>query len=261
MSAAETILSPEAIMRRAAKASATKLAKRITKTCKHCGKEWKEKPSHAWRKYCSRACMSADYTTTANFPCPDCGKEIIRQPYKAKHRCHECAMKRHSAYLIGKGHNPYVFETQASREKRLAAIRSDANRQRLSELFKDKPKTAECHKKFSARHARAVECFFRDPRNVTHYCRNICKFVNDNKHLFNEEDTIQKIHGGKPSKSYVCNATQGLSRIQRGENGSWKGWLVVSNREGRERFDLIGRNWHETEPANDKRTDGGTKKL
>ena len=68
--------------------------------------------------------------------------------------------------------------------------------------------------------------------------------------IFAEEDVVQKIHGGKPTKSYNCNATHGLSTLHTGFRMTWKGWTVVSNREGRERFDLIGRNWHETEPAN-----------
>ena len=241
----------------AEKVRATKLAKRVKVTCKRCGKDWMEKPSHSWRQYCSRTCMKAAYTKTANFPCPDCGKQMIRQPHLAKVRCHECAGKWTSAYLTGKGHNPYVFETTESRKKRLAAIGSEENRKRLSELFKDKPKIADCHKKFSARHACAVECFFRDPRNVIHYAKNICRFVHENQHLFNPEDVVQKIHGGKPSKSYVCNATQGLSRLYRGANETWKGWALVSNREGRERYDLIGRNWNETEPANDELTHSG----
>jgi hypothetical protein len=237
--------SPEVSKAAAQKASETKLSKRITKVCKHCGKEWREKPSHAWRVYCSRDCMAAGTSTSGNFPCPDCGIPIHRQPHLAKHRCMECARKRLGEQMVARGHNPYAFETAESMAKRMAALQSDEARKRTSETFKDKHPQSPLLKKFSPQHVKAVECFFRSPKNLVYYCRNISRFVHENKHLFNPEDTIQKVHGGKPSKSYVCNAVQGLSRIYRGVNGSWKGWTVVGDREGRERFDLLGRNFEQ----------------
>lgn len=240
----------EAIMRRAAKASATKLAKRITKSCKHCGKEWKEKPSHAWRQYCSRACMKVGQTKARDFPCPRCGVMVFRKQSEAHRLCPDCVKQNLSERNKRTGLNPYSVENEASKAKRLAWMASEENRKRVSAIFKDKHPQSPLLKKYSPNHVKAVECFFRDPRNVVHYCRNICRFVHENQHLFNPEDVIQKIHGGKPSKSYVCNATQGLSQVSRGHRMTWKGWAVVSNREGRERFDLIGRNWQEAEPAN-----------
>ncbi len=240
-------LAREAIMRRAAKASATKLAKRILKICKRCGTEWMEKPSHAWRQYCSRPCMSAGFTTTANFPCPDCGKSIIRRPCFAKRRCLECGHKRASELMISRGHTPMRFATVESEGVRRKIFSSAEYSAMVSKRFKGIPKTHERHRRFSRNHVRAVECFFKAPNNVVHYCRNISRFVHENQHLFNPADVIQKTHGGKPSRSYVCNATQGLARISRGANTTWKGWLLVSNRDGRERFDLIGKNFV-TEP-------------
>ena len=79
------MISPEAAKLRGEKSAATKLAKRITKTCKSCGKQWLEKPSHAGRrKFCSRNCMAKGLSNTKNYPCPDCGVEIIRQAHDAK---------------------------------------------------------------------------------------------------------------------------------------------------------------------------------
>jgi len=239
----------EAILRRAAKASATKLAKRILKTCKHCGKEWREKPSHVRRVYCSRACANAGLSRAGEFPCPRCGALVFRKRCDAHRLCPACVPLNLSERNKRIGLNPYSVESETSKAKRLAWLKSEANRKRVSAMFKDKHPQHPKRKQFSPLHSKAVECFFRDPQNVIHYCRNICRFVHENPNLFNPEDVIQKIHGGKPSKSYICNATQGLSQVSRGHRMTWKGWTVVSNREGRERYDLLGRTWQENSPC------------
>ena len=236
-----------------AKTIATKLAKRIIKTCEHCGRQWSEKPSHSWRRFCSRKCRSAAATGRVQKPCPDCGAMKWRYPGEEAKRCRRCSGLRHRKRMKQLGIRPKMYWTAASIERQLAKVRSDENRKRVSLRFKDVPKEAPSLKKFSPHHCCAVECWFRDPNGVVHYCRNISRFVHENARLFHPFDVEQKCYGGKPSKSYVCNATHGLSAVHRGFRGSWKGWEVVSHREGRERFDLIGRN-----PAALQTQGGGT---
>ena len=232
----------EVIMARNAKAAATKLAKRIPLICKHCSKEWMEKPSHAWRQYCSRECHRIGLTKAQEFPCPRCGKMIHRKPCEAHRHCPDCIKLNVSERNKMRGVSPRLYMNDDAKQRQANATRTDQNRKRVSALFKDKNPTSPSLRKFSPNHCKAVECFFRDPSNVIHYCRNISRFVHDNPHLFKAEDLIQKKH---TSKSNFRNATNGLSTIHRGSRTTWKGWTLVSNREGRERYDLIGRNWME----------------
>lgn len=194
----------------AQKVRALRLSRRVKLTCLRCGKEWLEKPSQSHRKYCSMRCRNQAYVVAGNFPCPDCGKAIYRIPSRAHIRCRNCGQKRQGQTMSGKNpmHQP--------------------------------PKTV---KKFSPDHCNAVECFFRSPDNVILYCRNIARFVHEHKNLFDPNDVIVKPKGGRPLSGGYSNATNGLSKIYRGYRSVWKGWMIVSNREGRERVDLIGRNW------------------
>ncbi len=232
----------EWIFLRARKSADTKLSRRILKTCPKCGKEWRVKPSKSWRKYCSRECWAKVKTKNREVACPKCGVMVVKSTVKAVGYCKNCIKTMISERNKNLKIDPYKYETESSRKKRLEHFSTEEYRAKVSTRFKDKHPQSPLSKKFSPKHCCAVECFFRDPRNIVHYCKNISRFVHENKFLFNPEDTIQKIHGGKPSKAYVCNATQGLSQIHRGNRMSWKGWTVVSNREGRERFDLIARN-------------------
>lgn len=204
-------------------------------TCLQCGKQF---DGERKRKYCSHECAIAASTKKGNFPCPNCGKPMFRKQFKRDRKCMSCTRTIHGMHLKAIGVNPYVFETDESKSRRLASLRTEQHRKRVSIQWLDKPKTSPLQKKFSPRHSRAIECFFRDPKNVIHYCCNISKFVNENRHLFADDDIIQK----RPSKSYLCNATKGLAALHRGDVLTWKGWMFVSNREGRERFDLIARN-------------------
>lgn len=113
---------------------------------------------------------------------------------------------------------------------------SPKTRAKMSASKKGLIPTTDNHKKHSVKHCNAVECFFRDPRNVIHYCKNITSFVYKNPTLFNREDVL--VH----RKHRYSRASSGLSQIHSGNVGSWKGWTLVGEREGRERFDLIARN-------------------
>ena len=121
-------LSREAIMRRSAKIVAAKLAKRIVITCKICGKQWKEKPSHSWRKYCSRACMKVAATKAKEYPCPRCGKLSYRRPSTAHAHCADCIGLNLSERNKARGINPYSTANKDTESKRLAKITSAENR-------------------------------------------------------------------------------------------------------------------------------------
>lgn len=232
---------------RGRKSAETKLAKRILKTCPQCGRQWREKPSHGWRKYCCMECMAAAMRTGATYKCDGCGVVKRYNPKQGKPRlCFKCC-RTDAAYLKNQSeanrrnnHSPQRFQTEESEAKRLAMIRSDGFRKRLSEVKKGVPQKGRASR-FNPQHVKAVECFFRDPTGRIHYCKNISRFVAMNKGFFDPEDVKQR-PWAKNSKSYQCNATQGLGMVYRGRRGSWKGWCLVSEREGRERFDLLGRN-------------------
>jgi uncharacterized Zn ribbon protein len=241
----------EIIMARAAKASATKLAKRITKVCPACGKEWKEKPSHAWRKYCSNQCAgNALKNPNREKTCVRCGSKF-KTTWKTRKRitCSTaCAHAWHGQQQKERGHNPIKYRDKS---KWLAAVQSEENRRAVSAGNLGKVRSTPKSKRYSPQHTRAVECFLRSPRNVVYYVRNITRFVHEKPELFPAETL-----NWKPSKRYKtsvsCAATHGLASVARGHRMTWRGWQVVSNREGRERYDLIGRNWQEVEPANEK---------
>ena len=104
-------------------------------------------------------------------------------------------------------------------------------------IYYNPPKT-ENTAKHSAKHFRAVEGLFRDPRGVVHYARNLTKFVSENKHLFLPEDTIDTSKDSTPR----VRAAHGLGILYRGTRGSWKGWTLVSDVEIKEHgWDLLRR--------------------
>lgn len=225
--------------------AAIKLARRVTLTCKKCGKEWSAIPSRASRSFCSDKCAgNVKNAYPKRKTCVCCGEEFLIKSKNSRRvtTCSaSCKNKVHSKWMSEHGHTPLKFRDES---KWLDSLHSDEYRAKLSRINMGKvfetPKT----KRFSLNHTRAVECFLRDTRNVIHYVRNITRFVHLNPALFHEDDVRWK-KVGKTGKSWVCKATHGLQMVARGDVGTWKGWMLVSGREGRERFDLIGRNWHE----------------
>lgn len=206
-----------------------------SRLCQHCS----EPLTHKWQKmFCGHKCRVASRSIHSS-TCVECG-----EPKKSRKavRCKVCANKVLSQRQKKNGVNPRLYITEASEATRLANVAKNIEKRKLSGDLA-KPKKADCHRRFSQKHCKAVQCFFRDPRNVVHYCKNISAFVWNNKNLFHPKDVEKKIHAGKETASYACNATQGLSKVHRGRCGTWKGWMLIGEREGRERFDLIGRNW------------------
>jgi hypothetical protein len=231
----------EVIMARAAKAAATKIAKRVTITCLGCGKEWKEKPCRATAKYCSTECSGKGRRKGPIMrTCLQCGAPFeIRWPSVVRLTCSRvCAGMRHTRFMKERRHSPIQW---VDRAKWLASTRTEEVRRAISAGNLGKVRTGEKSKRFSPFHTRAVECFLRSPRNIVYYVRNITRFVHENAGLFPPETVIWTQHS-RYKTSLRCAATTGLSMVARGARMSWRGWTVVSGREGRERFDLIGRN-------------------
>jgi len=73
--------------------------KRITKTCRNCGKTFKVPPSRAKRKYCSVTCRLKHHQYT--FKCKQCGKEktvgVSQKKYGGAKFCSKsCSTKYHT---------------------------------------------------------------------------------------------------------------------------------------------------------------------
>lgn len=217
-------MSREAIIMRASKVSAAKLAKRIDKTCPVCNEQFRVKPSQNWRICCSIKCKAKLSTTARMRPCPRCGVLSMRRPSSSHLICLSCVKIVISERNKRTGNNPIAASTKESEERRLASLRSADNRNRVSLQFKDKHPQHPLLKQYSPDHVSAVEGYVRDPNGIIHHVINISRFVHDNKNLFASADVEQKNYGGKTSKSYQCHATQGLSTIIRGHRGRWKQW-------------------------------------
>lgn len=222
--------SSEAIKRAAAKRKETLLSRRSIVFCAACKKEMRFKPSAESRhKYCSPECRRS-VSNLKDRPCPICGILQVKRP-SDKQNCLSCARIKQGQSMREKGHSPYRYETEESRKKRLQKLSSDENKSRVSLLHKGKDKHTPQTKRFSPYHSAAAIGVFVCPNNTKYPYQNISRFVSENQNLFLPEDVVQKVHGGKPRKSYVCNATQGLSTLHRGSRNTWKGWRLFSDFE------------------------------
>lgn len=224
----------------AAKSSQTKLAKRIEKKCPKCGVTWKEKPSHSWRVYCSLRCAGNAKRVIETRDCAFCGKKFVvnRRSPKCVTCSRECANVRHGMLMSKLGHTPLRYRDE---KLWLASVQSEAHRQKVSHKHLGVRQNGES-RRFNPRHFKAVEMFVRSPANVVYYVQNIRKFVAEHACLFEPDDVLwRKLPSGLPAG---CRAANGLASLNKriGTRLSWKGWTRVSNREGRDRFDVIGRN-------------------
>ena len=231
---------PAWLIARTAKIVATKLAKRITLKCHQCGKEWKEKPSHHWRKFCSYKCGGIAKRKAMEKKCLECGS--VFQTTSLNRKKTLCSARCVRQWLDRKrkqrGMNPRDY---ADPVKWLASVTSKEYREKASRVHTGAVMKTKRSRRLSPDHAHAVEAFVRSPMNVIYHVRNITRFVTLNQGLFLPE-TVKWENRGKHGSSRSCLAVHGLAQIIRGVRGSWHGWTAVGKREGRERFDLIGRN-------------------
>lgn len=206
----------------------SRLSNPIPITCQYCGIVFEVKPSAFWRKYCGSDCYGKSKTDARYTlkPCPECGEMRKTRHDREPMRCKGvCAGAIIGARNKATGHNPYKTETEESRERRLSSLRSEKHRDLVSARQKGVPLTTAKTKRNSEEHFRAITGIFRSPSNTTHRFKNLTKFVRDNKHLFNPEETRHKPY--KDSSTYRCNAITGLMSIITGRRGTWKGWTIV----------------------------------
>lgn len=94
----------------------------------------------------------------------------------------------------------------------------------------------------SAKHHSSSVFFVKSPRNITYLVMNATAFVAANESLFEPETVIWKTNKHS-SASLWCLASRGLQRLNRGEMGSWHGWMLVGNTEGKESVDYVPRDF------------------
>jgi hypothetical protein len=70
-------------------------------------------------------------------------------------------------------------------------------------------------------------CVFTSPDGVDYECDNICDFVRNNRHLFDEDDIKYKSNNRGGTESW-CRAQVGLVSLSSGNASTWKGWTIRS---------------------------------
>jgi hypothetical protein len=220
---------------RHAKIAATKLAKRIKKTCQMCGKEWMEKPSHAWRRFCSRACAGNNLRKSPVGNCIVCGKEFLqaRSGDGVRYR-NTCSGTCFSEHLSQRNKEKGIQPAHDDRWR--ASIQSESYRENCSLRLAGRPGTGR-NAKNNPDFTNARHLLLRDPRGREHEARNIAKFVRENSGLFQPEDVVWRVRAKKKGrgKTWSCKAHEGLLSLVKPSvtRGSWKGWTVVSIYERR----------------------------
>lgn len=201
------------------------------KICAECGTTFT-----GWAdKFCSRACFTRNRSQQRPVPCALCGKVIMRRPSDDGQHCAGCFQK--ASGLTRKGTKPPHLTDPEARKNWLAALQSEEHRKAQAERMTGFEHVKPQSMRNSPSHSCAVEFFVRSPANIVYYVRNICAFVNANRELFDEADLVNK----SKTSSYSSNATHGLGVLHTGRRNTWKGWMLVSGREGREPGDLLNR--------------------
>lgn len=117
--------------------------------------------------------------------------------------------RRHSELLSGRKAKPEHVE------KRVAPMR-------------DRPQTAMLTKRGLSNHM-CKEWAFRSPTNMVYRFINLSEFIRNNENLFNPVDVNWK--RGSGTRSILCRAVKGMTEVNRGRIGSWKGWTKFSEEE------------------------------
>ena len=209
--------------------------------CAACGSVFKVKPSRTDAAYCSMKCKGIGMRKPDNQKiCAECGVTFETTWRNRKVLCcsKECGHRYQGKGQKARGHTPIKFRNES---KWRESVQCEKNRIRARQARLGKPMQSGKTKRFSSKHFRAVECFLRSPKNVVFYVCNVNRFVHMNPSLFPKETLNYR----KNKATLDCAATVGLRKIICGQRTTWRGWQLVSRREGRERFDLLGRNWEE----------------
>ncbi len=203
---------------------------KIAKLCPICEVVFFVKPSHDWRVYCNKDCVSVSQNKHELKPCPDCG--VLRSLARCQKptRCPGCLARHISERHKRTGNNPRAHATPESEAKRLAALRTDSHREALRAVHLGVPKTSPLQARHSPVHTRAVDAYFRSPVGIVYHVRNITRFVHLRPEVFAPDDVVWAEI--KP-KSYRCKASYGLASLcrRRSTRLTWKGWTRVSEPE------------------------------
>lgn len=215
----------------------------IIKTCVGCGKQWMEKPSHHWRKFCSVKCKSEAVIKAKTLPCPQCGTvRIIRSPWRAKKICRACANANHSALMKTKSVNVWKYITKEGHARICAAARSPERLKRLRSPELRRNNLAAVRASQKAGHVEtnihAKRFNLRSPRGQIYTGRNLSLFVDEHPELFDPLD-LRKVR----YKSFASGQLSRLRPETRQPLATWKGWTWVSITERRfnDGVDLLAR--------------------
>ncbi len=206
----------------------------MDKTCLVCGKKVHVLPCRTSWKTCSIACRKLLRPKQRLRRCLQCGVEFNA----TRNDRTLCSNKCRNKYTgeIFRQKKISVFTTRDP-NKWKASVTSDKARERTKALHTNRKRTSELSRQNSPNHVKAATFFVKSPRNITYLVMNICKFVSENETLFPAETVVWTWVG----KSRRCRATMGLSQINRGIRGSWKGWMRIGNLEGKENIELVPR--------------------
>ena len=208
--------------------------KLIRFTCPVCGETKMVGIIPGVRKACSYTCSGVLRRKRVDRSCKECGI-VFRPPNAASVYCsNKCRHSANGKRMIEKGLTPQKFIDE---KKWRESVTSKEFREKIGAIKKGVIQTKPLVARNSARHHRAVTFFVKSPENVTYLVMSIVKFVREHEHLFLPEQIKWKNDKG----SWRCRATIGFHQIYRGYAGVWRGWMVVSQREGRENIDLLPR--------------------
>lgn len=190
------------------------------------------------RKTCSYVCAAKlRWPQKPSRECVVCTR--LFTPKRDEHQCcsKKCASEKMAATHRASGHRPPPHAIEA----KLAAMRTPEHRLKMRKIQQGRiQKTAKSARE-SALHSRAAVFFVKSPANVTYLVMNITKFVSEHESLFPPDAVVWKWTG----RSKSCRATIGLHSINKGHRGTWRGWMKVSDLEGKQNLELLPRTFVE----------------
>lgn len=217
-----------------------------TFSCAVCGAVCNSPPSQlSKRKTCSYQCAAElRWGKAPALKCCNCGKSFF-----AKRRSESpktCSSQCLSEYMSRRKRELGQGWGWKAREAARAACAKPGYSDKLSQSLKGMVHSTARTRKHSKQHHRASVYFVKSPRNVIYLVMNTVAFVSENEHLFPPETVKWKERRTGRCGSIGCAAVHGLNRLNRGERGVWRGWMKVSNSEGKEAVDYLPRTFIES---------------
>jgi len=213
--------------------------------CVVCGAVCESAPSQAGRrKTCSYQCASKlRWGDAPSLECCVCGKL-----FKAKRRSERpktCSRNCLSEHMKTRKKELKQGWSNKARESARAARRKAGYSEKLSVALRGMVHSTPKTRRLSPQHHRASVWFVKSPSNVIYLVMNTTAFVAANAHLFPPKTVKWREKPGLKKGSWSCAASHGLNRLNRGERGTWRGWMKVGNLEGKEAVELLPRSFSE----------------